>query len=136
MWGSSIGWGLAALGTLGSMAATNQYANAQKDQIDQLKQNETVGLSLRTQDRQRKLKQMVGQQAALYGASGVILDGTPGDVLASTTGEVQREQFNDNYNSEAKQRSWDLSRKAVGENASLKNTASLFNFGANAFIRG
>lgn len=135
-YGSLIGWGLAGLGTLGGIAATRDYAQSQRDQINLAKQNEQTGLALRTQDRQRKLKQMVGQQAALYGASGVTLEGTPADVLASTAGEVQREQFADNYNSQSRQNAYDLSYDAVGRNADMRTKASLLNFGATAILRG
>lgn len=136
MIGSLLGWGLAGLGTLGSIAAAQDYAASQKDQIEIQKQNDAAALALRTQDRQRQLAQASGRQAALYGASGVTLDGSPTAVMADTAGEGARQQFADNFNSSMKQQAWDLSEGAVQRNANLKSLASLFNFGANALIRG
>jgi hypothetical protein len=133
---SGIGWGLAGLGTLGQISAAQDYAKSQREMLTQMQGTEAVGLELRQRDRKRKLEQMMGQQAAIYGASGVTLEGTPAAVLANTASEVAKEDFTDKYNSEAKQQSWELSKNAVQRNADTRSIASLFNFGANALIRG
>ncbi|MBD1210596.1 MAG: hypothetical protein H9535_19365 [Ignavibacteria bacterium] len=135
-WAAPIGWGLAGLGTLGSIAATQDYARSQRDMIEQMQGTERVSRTLRTQDRNRKRDQMIGQQAAMFGASGVTLEGSPMAVMADTSAEVAREQFNDDFNSNAKQAAWDLSKRSAQRSADMRSVASLFNFGANALIRG
>lgn len=121
---------------MGSIAATQDYARSQKDMIEQMQATERVSRTLRTQDRSRRRDQMIGQQAAMFGASGVTLEGSPSAVMADTAAEVAREQFNDEFNSDAKQSAWELSKRATQRNADMRSIATLFNFGANALIRG
>jgi hypothetical protein len=54
--------------------------------------------ALRKIQRQRQLVQAVGKQRALYGITGVTIEGTPTDILEQTSAKFAESQFIDDFN--------------------------------------
>jgi hypothetical protein len=88
---------IATAGTLYSMqqnvALANQQAALSAFEADQ---TERAYLE-RKEQRRKQLRRIVGQQRALYSASGVSLEGTPTDVFADTAREFAYEDFADRF---------------------------------------
>tara|TARA_R100001086_G_scaffold55829_1_gene25148 strand:- start:3538 stop:4194 length:657 start_codon:yes stop_codon:yes gene_type:complete len=59
---------------------------------------EEESFALRKVKRQRALAQQLGKQRALYGLSGVTIEGSPGDILAQTRANYAEDEFIDAYN--------------------------------------
>ena len=93
-----------ALPVMGAAGQVYQgYMNAQmlrnKAQFtDYQISTEKESYALRRVKRNRALAQALGKQRALYGMSGVTIEGTPGDILALTRANFAEDDFIDSYN--------------------------------------
>lgn len=115
------------------MALANQQASLTEFEVDQM---ETAAM-LRASERKRKMRRAVGQQLALYGASGVdALKGTPVDVMADTAKNFAFDQFSDDFTTSGQAYAGRI--KASNQRAYGKQQAagSLLDFGTRFALRG
>lgn len=88
---------IATAGTLYSAQQNVALAN-QQAALSAYEANQTERAYLeRKEQRRKQLRKVVGQQRALYSASGVALEGTPTDVFADTAREFAYEDFADKF---------------------------------------
>jgi len=83
---------------------------------------ESETYALRKDQRRRELARALGKQRALYGISGVSLENTPTDILASTARSFSEDDFYDRYGTSGRMTSAKLSAKNLslsGERAQL-----------------
>ena len=83
---------------------------------------ESETYALRKDQRRRELARALGKQRALYGISGVSLENTPTDILASTARSFSEDNFYDRYGTSGRMTSAKLSAKNLslsGEQAQL-----------------
>jgi len=83
---------------------------------------ESETYALRKDQRRRELARALGKQRALYGISGVSLENTPTDILASTARSFSEDDFYDRYGTSGRMTSAKLSAKNLslsGEQAQL-----------------
>jgi len=76
---------------------------------------ESETYALRKDQRRRELVRALGKQRALYGISGVSLENTPTDILASTARSFSEDDFYDRYGTSGRM----TSAKVSAENLSL-----------------
>ena len=95
-----------------------QQASFSKFQSSQ----ESETYALRKDQRRRELARALGKQRALYGISGVSLENTPTDILASTARSFSEDDFYDRYGTSGRMVSANLSAANLslsGEQAQL-----------------
>jgi len=115
------------------MALANTQASLTEFEVDQM---ETAAM-LRAAERKRKMRRAVGEQLALYGASGVDpLKGTPVDVMADTAKSFAFDQFADDYQTSGQAYAGRI--RASNQRAYGKQQAvgSLLDFGTRFAMRG
>lgn len=126
---AAAGLALSAIGTAMSVSQAHSQAKTQKAMYQRQAQiTETENL-LRKQDRLARLDKIMGQQRAMYGASGVDpLVGSPADVQANTVADFTREQFMDDFNATNRIDAFNTS----AANSQPNYGPSLFQFGSTA----
>ena len=83
---------------------------------------ESETYALRKDQRRRELARALGKQRALYGTSGVALENTPTDILASTARSFSEDDFYDRYGTSGRMVSANISAdnlRMSGEQAQL-----------------
>ena len=119
---------IATAGTLYSMQQNIAIANEQAAlSAFQADQTERAYLE-RKEQRRKQLRRIVGQQRALYSASGVSLEGTPTDVFADTAREFSYEDYADRfdaYSNVVSQRYQSSIYKQSGRQAAFGNLLDL-----------
>ena len=107
------------LATLGSFArasapyigaASSIYSGYLNSQMLQQKANfvdfkvgtEREAFALRKAKRTRDMLRKIGSQRALYGVSGVTIEGTPGDIIELTASNFREDQYIDAFNTSQK----------------------------------
>ena len=127
-----------AMGSTGAimaqqMALANQQASLTEFEVDQM---ETAAL-LRASERKRKMRRAVGQQLALYGASGVdALRGTPVDVMSDTAKNFAFDQFTDDFTTSGQAYAGRIKAQNQRAYGKQQATASLLDFGTRFAMRG
>jgi hypothetical protein len=136
MGAAAIPIAISAASTLFSIGAQQSQAKRQQAMYDRQAQVTTTENALQAEDRQRRLATQISKQRALYGASGVEIDGSPADVIEDTAGKFAREQYNADFNAETKIGSYQVSGDNAQADANAKSVGTLFNFASTTAKRG
>jgi len=126
---AAAGLALSAIGTAASIGQAHSQAKTQKAMYQRQAQVTATESALRKQDRLERLDKIMGQQRALYGASGVDpLVGSAADVQANTVADFTSEQYMDDFNAANRIDAFNTS----ASNSQANYGPSLFQFGSTA----
>ena len=88
---------------------------------------ESETYALRKDQRRRELARALGKQRALYGTSGVALENTPTDILASTARSFSEDDFYDRYGTSGRMVSANISADNLRMSGEQAQLGGLFN---------
>jgi hypothetical protein len=115
------------------MALANQQATLTEYEVKNMEQ----AAMLRSSERKRRMRSAVGQQLALFSASGVDpLKGTPVDVMSDTAQEFAYEDFADAFETQGKVYSGMIKAKNLRAYGKQQATATLLDYGTRWAMRG
>ncbi len=125
-----------ALSTVAQISAQQSAAKSQAAAMRYQADVAKTEAALQTEDIQRRARQMVGRQRAMFSAAGVDLEGSPLDVFADTQAGAARDIFNVKFNAENTANILDFNARAVRKSANNASVATAFGGIAKAASMG
>ena len=127
---------IVAAGTAYSMYQNVQQGEQQAAITDFQSQQAEAAYQERREDRKRRLRRTVGSQRALYGASGVSMEGTPTDVFADTAKEFAYEDYADRFDFVGDQFTRQMEADAYRRAGRQRAFGNLLDLGTSYALRG
>lgn len=127
------------IGAAGSIYSSQLTANALEAKANAV--NFQIGVSqeayqLRKIRRQREAAQAIGKQRALFGLTGVGIEGTPTDVLEQTSARYAEDQYYDLFNTSQNMYSKQLSAQGLRQEAEAARTGGYIKAATTLAMRG
>ena len=127
---------IVAAGTAYSMYQNVQMGKQQAAITDFQSEQAAGAYEERREERKRRLRRTVGSQRALYGASGVSMEGTPTDVFADTAKEFAYEDYADRFDFVGDQMTRRMEADAYRRAGKQRAFGNLLDLGTSYALRG
>lgn len=127
---------LSAIGTVAQISQTNKAAKEEAAEYKRQAENKIIENTIAKDDHKRRVSALQDEALAVFGASGFAPEGGGTTHVSKISGELGRDLYTADFNTNNAVQSLSASIKNVGTSAAAKNTASLFSFAEKGIKAG